>query len=72
MMDIVNYMNKLQSYTFTARMFSRWVCNHSKMIIWLTVESLTDACKNCTTIMLYDEVKIQGLRYNLMRIKILS
>ena len=36
-------INKLQSYPIKKLMFSRGVYNHTKMIIWLSVENLTDA-----------------------------
>ena len=35
-------------------MFSRGVCKYTKMIIWLSVESLTDAGQDPTTIIQFD------------------
>ena len=43
-------------------MFSSWVCNDTKMIIWLSVEGLTDADQNPT--LLYNMIGSKSYDYN--------
>ena len=47
-------INKWQSYSYNTRVFSRWVCSHTKNDDLVNVQGLTDAGQNPTAVIQFD------------------